>query len=213
MITSYKDMELLSLTCKTLYDNDILIKNNQLKELQNRLRTYEYPKALYTNMDEMERAFEHAVNIITEHVNDCVTYNHFEYQFMRSGSIGPGITPRQRIIISDSIITALDFLAKTNNKWGHEIAYQLVDDFNQLVESFDECGIWLNIIEQIDSSTMADLILTFIKKKLEFYILPYIALFQCGRCKTITTYLGTPSQLCIECEEIANKIKECTINI
>lgn len=206
-------MELLALTCKTLYDNDILCKNNQLRKLQNKLRKYEYPKTLYTDMNEMERALEHANNIILEKINDCIIYNHFEYNFMRSGSIGPGITPRQRIIIADSIIIALDFLAKRNNKWGFELAYQIVDDFNQLVDAFDECGLWLGIIENMDSTRMADLVFTFVKKKIEFYILPYIAMFQCGRCKTITTYVGTPSQLCVNCEELAEKIKNCTINI
>ena len=206
-------MELLALTCKTLYDNDILCKNNQLRKLQNKLRNYEYPKTVYTDMNEMERALEHASNIILEQINDCIIYNHFEYNYMRSGSIGPGITPRQRIIIADSIIKALDFLAKKSNKWGFELAYQIVDDFNQLVDSFDECGLWLGIIDNIDSTVMADLVFTFVKKKIEFYILPYIAMFQCGRCKTITTYVGTPSQLCVNCEELAEKIKNCTINI
>jgi hypothetical protein len=132
---------------------------------------------------------------------------------VRSGSIGPGITPRQRIIIADAIITALDFLAKRNNKWGFELAYQIVDDFNQLVDAFDECGLWSGIIENMDSTIMADLVFTFVKKKIEFYILPYITMFQCGRCKIITTYIGTPSQLCVNCEELAEKIKNCTINI
>ena len=206
-------MELLALTCKTLYDNDILCKNNQLRKLQNKLRNYEYPKTVYTDMNEMEKALEHANNIILEQINDCIIYNQFEYNYVRSGSIGPGITPRQRIIIADAIITALDFLAKRNNKWGFELAYQIVDDFNQLVDAFDECGLWSGIIENMDSTIMADLVFTFVKKKIEFYILPYITMFQCGRCKIITTYIGTPSQLCVNCEELAEKIKNCTINI
>ena len=81
-------MEMLAVTCQTLYDVDLLDKKNEIIKLKNELSEKTMPKILYENQEEWDNLKTESIKICQQGVRDFITDR--EYPFMRNFGINPG---------------------------------------------------------------------------------------------------------------------------
>ena len=81
-------MEMLAVTCQTLYDVDLLDKKNEIVKIKKELNDNILPKILYENYEEWETLKTEAIKICQEGVRSFISDR--EYTFMRAFGINPG---------------------------------------------------------------------------------------------------------------------------
>jgi hypothetical protein len=185
-------MEMLAVTCQTLYDVDLLDKKNEIVKIKKELNNNILPKILYENYEEWETLKTEAIRICQVETRDVWKY------FDPITVVGRDYAQGQSIF-GDILLKALKKLSKGFiNEW----MLNFVLDFeNTIVYSI----LALDGIGALDGLSSDDMI-TYIRKIFIEFIMCHdpdngilkIRHFKCSVCNKIDDYIGDNRE-CWDC--------------
>ena len=193
-------MEMLAVTCQTLYDVDLLDKKNEIIKLKNELNDNILPKILYENYEEWETLKTEAINICKEGVRSFISDG--EYPFMRDFGINPGQYEGLYLILWK----AFNKISKGQaNEWVSNYAQIINLTIKNTIRTLVDMGLWENIFDSLGREGLNTFIL---KIMMEFFdesssdtydSIGVIKHFKCRDCDKITDY--SDDNKCWDCSE------------
>lgn len=194
-------MEKLILCSKALYDHNISQNMKEISELKNEIKSLKKPKKFYESCKEFEMKKIEAFSIIRECVDEFVSDNDFEWNYMETF----GTTARQQANIPHSISRALTMLID-NTEWADTVAFDIIwPAIECFVESLmeNEKRLWNILYSYSSSEEIGDLFFNFIEKYINENLLQEdVFMFKCIKCNKIVNDFIDENDMCIDCENI-----------
>jgi len=190
-------MEMLAVTCQTLYDVDLLDKKNEIVKIKKELNNNILPKILYENYEEWETLKTEAINICKEGVRSFISDS--EYPFMRDFGINPGQYEGLYLILWE----AFNKISKGQaNEWVCNYAQIINLTIKHTIRTLVDMGLWENIFDSLGREGLNTFIL---KIMMEFFdetsnetydSIGVIRHFKCSVCNKIDDYIGDNGECC-----------------
>jgi len=182
-------MEKLAVTCKILYDNDILHKQQQCVKLKEELNDYILPKIIYESYEEWDNLKTEAIEICQKGVRSFISDG--EYRFMRDFGINPGQYHSLYLILFE----AFNKIAKGQaNQWVCNYAQIINITIKNTIRTLVDIGQWVHIYDALGREGLNTFIL---KILMEFFdesstdtydSIGIIRYFKCSSCNKIHDY-------------------------
>ena len=194
-------MEMLAVTCQTLYDVDLLDKKNEIVKIKKELNDNILPKILYENYEEWETLKTEAIQICQEGVRSFISDG--EYRFMRDFGINPGQYEGLYLILWK----AFNKISKGQaNEWVSNYAQIINLTIKNTIRTLVDMGLWENIFDSLGRDGLNTFIL---KILMEFFdesssdtydSIGVIRHFKCSVCNKITDYCSyDDNKKCWDC--------------
>jgi len=192
-------MEMLAVTCQTLYDVDLLDKKNEIVKIKKELNDNILPKILYENYEEWETLKTEAINICKEGVRSFISDG--EYPFMRDFGINPGQYEGLYLILWK----AFNKISKGQaNEWVSDYAQIINLTIKNTIRTLVDMGLWENIFDSLGRDGLNTFIL---KILMEFFdessndtydSIGVIRHLKCPHCDKITDWVYE-NEKCDDC--------------
>jgi len=185
-------MEMLAVTCQTLYDVDLLDKQNEIVKIKNELNDNIPPKILYENYEEWETLKTEAIRICQQETRDVWKY------FLSITTAGREYAQGQPIF-GNILLKALKKLSKGFvNEWMLKYITNFDSTIVYSILALDDIGA----LDELSSDDM----ITYIRKILiEIFScddpddgILEIRNFKCSVCNKIDDYIGDNGE-CWDC--------------
>ena len=187
-------MERFSLTCKVLYNNDLL---NKTEEIKNNTP----PKVIYNSLEEYETLEDKAIQICKEGITKMINTDN-EYFFMRNFGINPGQYDDIRVILCDAFNTLTKGQA---NEWVNNYACIVNLTIYHTIVSLTESNVWYNVFDDLGKDGLINYLTNILKHTIvngicnnNFKYSKKICYFKCIRCKEIVDFVSCKN-LCETC--------------
>lgn len=187
-------MEKLAVTCQTLYDVDLLDKQNQMVKIKKELNDNIVPKILYENNEEWETLKTESIKICQRGIRSFISDR--EYHWMRNFGTTPGQFDGLYLILWE----AFNKISKGQaNEWVSNYAQIINLTIKYTISTLVDMGLWENIFDSLGRDGLNTFIL---KILMEFFdesssssingtsvsSIAVIRHFKCSDCDKITDY-------------------------
>lgn len=200
-------MELLALTSKVLYDNELLEAKKELDKLR---KTYETPRVMFETWHEWEETKQKNNEELLTSIKNWEP----QLQQRKGGIILCLVVPYHRKFLIMKIEQILEKLSG-NSTWsygkGTNIIEEILDCTDEILTIFN----WRP--EEGNIEKQQELLHSIICRKLgvqgvesDFGLCGEIPQFMCKRCNSVVDYVDPPAHICDKCEEISEKISNIT---
>lgn len=210
-------MELLALTSKVLYDNELLEAKKELDKLR---KTYETPRVMFETWHDWEKT---KMNIGTELSLFMIEKNIGLSEAQRIDSETDEVAFVETEVMRDTgleqKIEQILLRLTGNPDWSYGKADEIISGINDVISTIDRNADDTDIPPLIekDIDTQRRIIHSIICKRLGLSLgkqngtlLCMVPQFMCKRCNSIVDYVFPPAHICVKCMKIAFKISLIT---